>query len=212
MRHSKARTGRFALMACLVFFYVTLGGLAFPGDLRLAWNPNVEPDLAGYKIYYGSSPGLPLTSIIVGNQATYTVTGLGPGTYYFAVTAYNNSGIEGGFSNEVSAIVTGPNTPLIASPSLVGPGGSVTVSWSGISGATVRDWIGRYTTAVNDGGYTSWKLTSSCSQYPGEGALSSGSCTFTMPLASGTYEFRLFADYSYTRLATSGPVIVTAGP
>jgi hypothetical protein len=213
MRHSKAGTGRFALKMGFVFFYLTLGRLAFSADVTLAWDPNSEPDLAGYQIHYGSSPGIRSTSINVGNQATYTVRGLGSGTYYFAVSAYNTSGIEGGFSNEVFTIITAPsNTSLTASPSLVGPGGSVTVSWSGVSGATVKDWIGRYTTAVNDGGYTTWKYTSSCSQSAGESALSSGSCTFTMPLGPGTYDFRLFANNGYIRLATSGPVVVTGGP
>jgi fibronectin type 3 domain-containing protein len=39
----------------------------------------------------------------VGNVTAYAVTNLGVGTtYYFAVTAYNTSGVESSFSNEVS--------------------------------------------------------------------------------------------------------------
>jgi hypothetical protein len=41
----------------------------------------------------------------VGNVITYKVEGLQPGTYYFAVTAYENSRNESGYSNEVSKII-----------------------------------------------------------------------------------------------------------
>jgi hypothetical protein len=46
-------------------------------------------------------------SINVGNQTTYTVTGLGNGTYNFAVTAYDASGNQSDFSNEASKTFTG---------------------------------------------------------------------------------------------------------
>jgi hypothetical protein len=62
-------------------------------------------DLAGYKIYYGTSSGVYSVIIDVGNVITYKVEGLQLGTYYFAVTAYENSRNEGGYSNEVSRII-----------------------------------------------------------------------------------------------------------
>jgi hypothetical protein len=74
-----------------------------------------------------------------------------------------------------------------------------------------RDWIGLYPAAANDGGYTSWKYTSSCDQNRGKIALTSGSCIFTMPTVPGTYQFRLFVNETYTRLATSGNVNVSGG-
>ena len=76
-------------------------------DVTLAWDPNTESDLAGYKVYYGTVSGAYGTVISIGTQTTYTVTGLPAGTFYFAVTAYNTSGLESGFSNEVSATVSG---------------------------------------------------------------------------------------------------------
>jgi len=74
----------------------------------LTWDPpttNADgtplTDLAGYNLYYGTSPGNYTEVIDVGNVITYTVTGIEPGKYYFAVTAYNTSRIESGYSNEV---------------------------------------------------------------------------------------------------------------
>ncbi len=68
----------------------------------LIWDPNSEPDLAGYKLHYGLASRSYDTVINVGNQTTYTLTGLEVGpTYYIAATAYNTSGLESGYSNEV---------------------------------------------------------------------------------------------------------------
>ncbi len=80
---------------------------ATAADVVLAWDPNTESDLAGYKIYYGNSSGVYSTVVTIGTQTTYTISGLAPGTYYFAVTAFNTSGLESGYSNEVSTTVSG---------------------------------------------------------------------------------------------------------
>ncbi|MGQ9570185.1 MAG: InlB B-repeat-containing protein [Thermodesulfovibrionales bacterium] len=62
-------------------------------------------DLAGYKIYYGTSSGNYSEHIDVGNVKNYTIDNLVEGlTYYFAVTAYDTSGNESDFSNEVSLV------------------------------------------------------------------------------------------------------------
>ena len=78
----------------------------FAADASLSWNPNSEPDLAGYKVHYGTSSRTYGTSINVGKKTTYTVTGLSAGTYYFTVTAFDTAGNESGFSNEVAKIIT----------------------------------------------------------------------------------------------------------
>ena len=62
-------------------------------------------DLAGYKIYYGTSSGTYDSFIDVAKVTTYTVTELTPATYYFAVTAYDEAGNESAYSNEVSKTI-----------------------------------------------------------------------------------------------------------
>jgi hypothetical protein len=69
----------------------------------LTWEPSTLTNLGGYKVYIGTASGVYGTPITVGNVTSYLVANLGIGsTYYFAVTNYNTSGIESGFSNEVS--------------------------------------------------------------------------------------------------------------
>ena len=112
--------------AALVFFALFL---LFPllfthSDLTvqvtLAWDPNTEENLAGYRIYYKTStPGapydgaganegdspidVPLALLTDEDNPEYTVTGLSDTkTYYFAVTAYSHDKRESGYSGEVS--------------------------------------------------------------------------------------------------------------
>ncbi|HEY5997776.1 MAG TPA: choice-of-anchor D domain-containing protein [bacterium] len=83
-------------------------GQALAAQVTLAWDANTEPDVTGYKVYYGTASGVYGTPIDAGNVTTYTVTGLTDGTtYYFAATAYDSVGNESGYSNEVPYTVPG---------------------------------------------------------------------------------------------------------
>jgi hypothetical protein len=64
------------------------------GPLSVSWEDlqQLEPTIAGYKVYYGANPGS-LTSVInVGHVTTalFNVPSAGPQTYYFAVQGYDN--------------------------------------------------------------------------------------------------------------------------
>jgi len=73
--------------------------------LTLAWDPNTEWDLAGYKIYYGTRSGDYDSVIDVGYTTYHTIRGLEPETrYYLALTAYDISYNESDFSWEVSGV------------------------------------------------------------------------------------------------------------
>ena len=86
---------------------------AFAGtsSIFLAWN--VKPEwVAGYKVYWGTSSGV-YDQFNDVSQTIATVSGLTVGVrYYFAVTAYNEAGLESGYSEEVSAIVPPPGSTL----------------------------------------------------------------------------------------------------
>ena len=84
---------------------------------------------------------------------------------------------------------------------------TVTATWSGIAAPTSTDWIGLYPTGASDQ-YTSrisWRYTT---------GTASGSVPYTIPatLAPGTYELRLFTNFTYNRIGTSNTFTVTASP
>ena len=91
---------------------------AHPAQITMAWDPNNEPDLAGYKVYYGSSSTNYEVFADVGNQTTCTLSDLEEGqTIYLAATAYDVTGNESDYSEELTYYVPKVNTPPIASSS-----------------------------------------------------------------------------------------------
>lgn len=71
-------------------------------SVTLAWDANPETDIAGYRIHTGTSSGVLTVVQDVGNTTTQTVSSLAPSTtYYFAVQAYNTSGLSSILSSEV---------------------------------------------------------------------------------------------------------------
>ncbi len=64
-------------------------------------------DLAGFRIYYGKASGTYSEITDINNPLTteYTIEGLAEGTYFFAATAYDITGNESDYSNEVSKTI-----------------------------------------------------------------------------------------------------------
>jgi hypothetical protein len=99
-----------------IFLVLTglLGSTPIVQAATATWNPNPEPDIAGYILSYGTLPGVHPTSVDVGNVTTCQVTTLTPGQiYYFVLQAYNTSGLVSAPSAEV--VFT---APLASPPSL----------------------------------------------------------------------------------------------
>jgi hypothetical protein len=71
-------------------------------EVTLAWDPNPEPSIQGYRVYYGKASGFYTGVYDAGNRTDCVITGLEPGvTYYFACTAYSATGDESNFSGEI---------------------------------------------------------------------------------------------------------------
>src|ERR1700758_3265253 len=67
----------------------------------LMWDANKETDIAGYKVYQGTQTGVYGTPIDVGNTTTYQPQGIDwTKRAYFAVQAYNTSGLSSPLSAE----------------------------------------------------------------------------------------------------------------
>jgi hypothetical protein len=105
-------------------------------QIRLAWDPNTEPDVAGYQIYYGTASRSYGYSIDVGNVTTYTLLDLTQGvTYYIALTAYDSANNKSDYSNEVSGTVTETISPpnVLNGPTSGTPGQPCTYTTGGSS-------------------------------------------------------------------------------
>lgn len=101
-------------------------------QVKLAWEPVV--DARSYNVYYHVAAD-PFQLAGSTAETNYTVSGLAPGSYTFAVTALNASG-ESAHSNEVTTI-------------LVSPGPRI-------------DWIG-LTNVMQLTIYVAWTTTEECS-------------------------------------------------
>ncbi len=94
---------RLLTMSSLILIF---SASAFAADVTVTWDANSESDLAGYKVYYGTESEDYSQSTDVGNVTQISVGNLQNNTtYYFAVTAYDASGNESGFSQEASITI-----------------------------------------------------------------------------------------------------------
>lgn len=79
------------------------------GSVTLSWSANTESDLSRYKIYRSQIQGfIPATnnslSVVFKPNTSYIDQAVTNGqTYYYRISAVDNSGNESGYSNEVSA-------------------------------------------------------------------------------------------------------------
>lgn len=98
----------------------------YAAERAVAWDPNSEDNLAGYKLYYADDPDtftgqnftgttlikdavtvsspidIPLSSLSDITNPVYDFTTEDTNTYIFALTAYNEDGMESDFSDTVS--------------------------------------------------------------------------------------------------------------
>lgn len=106
------------IKSCLTLIFVMASffwaAAANSAQVTLQWNSVTEAD--GYKVYYGPESGNYASSQDVANQTDCSLS-LGPGTYYFAVTAYNSYG-ESGYSDEISCKVASDLNPNCLSAKL----------------------------------------------------------------------------------------------
>lgn len=108
-----------------LLIFLALGRLAPGGDVSLAWDASTSPGVTGYKIYYGTASRAYSAHDVVPNQTTWTVRNLAANvTWYFAATAFDDSGNESGFSNEVFVYIEPASLEILNQ--------SISVNWFGV--------------------------------------------------------------------------------
>jgi len=212
----------------MISLFLPVGAKNCAAQVSLAWdavttNADGSPctDLAGYKIYFGTASGQYRSSRDVGNVVTYRLTDLSAGTTYFiATTAYDTSGMETGYSNEVVYNVAPACTYSIlpASQPFDSSGGSgqanlttqATCAWTAVSNAP--SWL-LLTSNSSGSGNTTVYYTASTNTGTGSrtGSLAIAGLTFTVSQSGVACAYSLSSSsQSFSSSAVTGAVSVTA--
>ena len=190
----------FNRLLLICFTLALFAAAAVAGTATLVWdaptsNTDGSPitDLAGYKIYYGTSPASYSASIDAGQATTYQVNNLTDGlTYYFSVTAYTALLNESGFSNEVSKSLPASSLYTLTTTRTGNGAGSITSTPAAITcGATCSATYNAGTTVTLTAAadpnsiFTGW--SGACT--------GTGTCSMTMnaaKTAAATFTLRTF--------------------
>lgn len=108
----KVRDG--AVFTILVVYLLIFPASVSASLVAITWNNNMESDLAGYRVYCGTMPGGYDYVLDARYNNQVYVSGLEEGIpYYFAVTAYDWSGNESDFSEEVLTVIPYGQRPVL---------------------------------------------------------------------------------------------------
>ncbi len=192
------RIPAFWLTFCLALAFILTAALrARAADVALEWDANSEPDLAGYRLHWGTTSGTYTAVKDVGKSTTALATDLLPGgTYYFAVVAYNTEQLVSLYSNEV--IYTVPPASVVLSYN----SGQRKFTWTDSVPAPAPPLLPNtyiFEQADSSGNFTITRNTGTIKEEP----LPAG-------LLSGVYTFRVTAvDPFGAKLAPSNIINVT---
>ena len=115
MQHEHTVTRR--AVTTLLLSLVVGARVAGAGTISIAWDPNVEVDVQGYRVYIGTQSGVYSQSVDVGNTTTFTFNNAADGQRYcFAVAAYSPGPRLGEQSVEVCTDPSGNRPPTLTNP------------------------------------------------------------------------------------------------
>lgn len=100
-----------ALLGMMVVSSAALGQKVADDAARVSWVPPTArtdetplppEEIDGYRVYWGETEATVTENSVGTTETTYTVTGLAPGTWYFAVRAIDTNGLV----SDLSTIAT----------------------------------------------------------------------------------------------------------
>jgi hypothetical protein len=117
------RLGRLSLLAIAASPFVASAAVIPSAGVSLQWNANPEPDVVGYKVYFGTEPQKysAVINVVGATQTELPAVSLGS-TYYLAVSAYNAAGEESPRSAELRVTAEVPVAVVGTSMGFSAPG------------------------------------------------------------------------------------------
>jgi PKD repeat protein len=185
---------RNALALCLLVL-LAVATQSRAGQLSLAWDASADARVVGYMLSYGSASGNYSSAIDVGNNVSYTVTGLSDGsTLYFAVRAYDAGRNLSAYSNQVSATISsGAPTPSFSATPSSGAA-PLLVSFHSVSTGVITSYSWDYGDGASGNSNTSTHVYAVAGTYaarltvtgPGGSNTSSATNITVFPATTGT--------------------------
>jgi hypothetical protein len=117
------RLGRLFLWAIATCPLLASAAVIPSAGVSLQWNANPEPDVVGYKVYFGTEPQdySAVIDVVGSTKTELPAVSLGS-TYYLAVSAYNAAGVESPRSAELKVTAEVPTGVVDTSMGFSGPG------------------------------------------------------------------------------------------
>jgi hypothetical protein len=108
------------ILSLLIVIFLAIPAISQAASATITWKRNQEPDIAGYRIYYGTQDGRYTNSLTIADSAndlmerSYEVGGLSDGiTYFFALKAFDQAGQESGYSQTVSLMTSSSGVHVV---------------------------------------------------------------------------------------------------
>lgn len=194
------------VLAILAIVLFGIPNVVQAATLTATWNANPESNIAGYRLSYGTQSATYTVVLDVGNVTSRQLSLPGPQRYYFAVRAYNTSGLISGYSTEVFFDVPAGPALTSLSPTSGSVGTPVTITGTNF-GATK----GTSTVVFNGmtAAPTSWSATSIVVPVPA-GAITGNVVVTVGGIASNGLTFTVTTAPTLTSLSPASGVVGTS--
>ena len=113
---TNVRQTQLKLSTIVLALAMVAGTAAVVGAATASWDPNTEPDLAGYRLSYGTQSGVHTVILDVGKVTSYPFNPPAGQRYYIVVQAYNTAGELSEKSAELIVDIPLSGPPIIVTP------------------------------------------------------------------------------------------------
>jgi hypothetical protein len=201
---------------------ISVGGVALsvsatdvaPMSTVTATIANGPANATDWVALYALGGGGELDWKFLNGSRTAPATGLSNATVSFTLPTTPGPYVLRFYSNNTYTVLATSPTITVGAQTLtltlsvttVAPGGIVSATIAGGPG-NVKDWVALYT--VGGTSEHDWKFLNGLKTAPAAGT-PDATVTFTMPTTPGTYVLRFYSNDTYTLLASSAPITVTA--